>query len=150
MQPYWHNSSTSSIHLEIFDLHCLSKAHLNVDQGSTFTLWPIIDILCNVGCRLNTITSPSLMWRSTWQVCLITIYKKSNEILQHIKTIRKRYVYYTSKNTWLGRNEYTVVVRVYISPSKITFECSLLCFSSDKYCSIHYSTDQENTSHIWK
>ena len=36
-----------------------------VDQGSTLTRWPIIDILCKVGCRLNTIKSPSIICLST-------------------------------------------------------------------------------------
>ncbi|RNA23264.1 hypothetical protein BpHYR1_033063 [Brachionus plicatilis] len=37
----------------------------NVDHGNTLTLWPIMLILCKVGCRLNTIKSPSIMCLST-------------------------------------------------------------------------------------
>ena len=33
---------------------------LKVDQGRTFTLCPIMDILWRVGCLLNTTRSPSL------------------------------------------------------------------------------------------
>jgi hypothetical protein len=38
---------------------------LNVDQGRTLTLWPIIDILCSVGWRLNITKSPSRICLST-------------------------------------------------------------------------------------
>ena len=38
---------------------------LKVDQGSTLTLCPIMDILCRVGCRLNTTRSPSRICLST-------------------------------------------------------------------------------------
>ena len=36
-----------------------------VDQGSTLTRWPIMDILCSVGCRLKMMTSSSCRCRST-------------------------------------------------------------------------------------
>lgn len=38
-----------------------------VDQGRMRTRWPIMDILCKVGCRLKITMSPSHMCRSTWK-----------------------------------------------------------------------------------
>jgi hypothetical protein len=39
--------------------------HLNVLYGRMRTLWPIILILCRLGCRLNSTRSPFCRWRST-------------------------------------------------------------------------------------
>lgn len=42
------------------------RFNLNVDQGNILTRWPIIDILCRVGCRLKTMRSSSIMCLSTY------------------------------------------------------------------------------------
>lgn len=40
-------------------------SHLNVLYGRMRTLWPIMLILCRLGCRLNSTRSPFCRWRST-------------------------------------------------------------------------------------
>jgi hypothetical protein len=94
-----------------------NRAHLrlrrNVDQGRTLTRCPIIDILCNVGWRLNTIKSSSLKWRSTWKweayfikSCNTTVTSHLiayNENLNTRQTIASRFVY-TACRTYQPRH----------------------------------------------
>ena len=41
------------------------RLSLKVEYGRIFTRCPMMDILCRLGCRLNSTASPLLRWRST-------------------------------------------------------------------------------------
>ena len=53
--------------------HTDLRLSLKVDQGRILTLWPIMDILCSVGCRLNTTRSSSTTCLSTLAETIINL-----------------------------------------------------------------------------